>query len=490
MLHETDPKDGHFDELKRLLFADEQKTLERLDRDVNTLSDRYGTPDKFEHAMAKSLATALKQADVEDHRRLAGAIAPLVVAGIRNEIAQSRDLMVEALYPITGRLVTTAVAKAFQRLVADINARLESAMSLGRWRLRLKALLTGRSYGELVLAEATAFRPQQMLLLDHQSGTLIGAWPSVAEGAEGGENLDLVGGMLSAILGFAEEALHAKSGGLRSLDLGGAKALISASPRFVLATIGQGSTAPQIEDAIDQAFLPFLEDLGGGDAGPLERNDADRSLEELHDAILDELSQIETSRQPKIAYFVLGALALAFAGVVGYQVWQSRIEAAFDAKLAVIEASPELAGYPLIANRDWDANVVHLRGLVPNGPARDVIIERTRAISGDAKVEAELVVVDTARISDTARQVAGVDARLSVLQERVAAAPVVDPKDIAVRLEELRQGASETARRAAGVDARLSALQERVAAAPVVDPDDIALRFDEVQQGASETAKG
>ena len=50
-------------------------------------------------------------------------MAPLVVAAIRSEIANSRDMMVEALYPITGRLVAAAVSNAFRALLETINAR-------------------------------------------------------------------------------------------------------------------------------------------------------------------------------------------------------------------------------------------------------------------------------------------------------------------------------------------------------------------------------
>ncbi|MEZ5840990.1 MAG: hypothetical protein R3D02_11405 [Hyphomicrobiales bacterium] len=293
--------------------------------------------------MANSLVAALRQAEVEDHRGLSAAIAPLVVAGIRSEIAQSRDMMVEALYPITGRLVSTAVAKAFQNLLADINARLESALSPRRWRLRLKAFLTGRSYGELVLAEATAFRPQQILLIDHSNGTMIGSWPPTEAGS--GENLTLVGGMLSAILDFAEEALRSKGGGIRSIDLGGRKAFLRASPRFAVAAIGLGSSSAPIEDAVDDAFLGFLETLPPflDSAGQDPIRDV---LRGLHDDLIDRLSQIEASRQPRLAYFIVGGLALAFAGLIGYQVWQAREQSLFSARLAEVATNPVLGGYP------------------------------------------------------------------------------------------------------------------------------------------------
>ena len=56
---------------------------------------------------------------MRDHERLAEAMAPVVVETIHAELVNSRDKMVEALYPITGRLVSAYVANAFKDLLAE-----------------------------------------------------------------------------------------------------------------------------------------------------------------------------------------------------------------------------------------------------------------------------------------------------------------------------------------------------------------------------------
>ncbi len=98
-------------DLKRLLLRDEHRDLAGLRAELARLDRRVGTEDRFSRAVADSLVVALKVVEVEDHRALTEVIAPLVVAGIRREIAESRDLMVETLYPIAGRMVAAAIAR-------------------------------------------------------------------------------------------------------------------------------------------------------------------------------------------------------------------------------------------------------------------------------------------------------------------------------------------------------------------------------------------
>jgi len=101
----------------------------------------------------------------------------LIVAAIRSEIKNSKEMMVEALYPITGRLVTAAVANSFRELVEDLNRRIDAMVSTNVWRLRFRALATGRSMAEVAMAEADAASLRRALLLERGSGRVLATWP-------------------------------------------------------------------------------------------------------------------------------------------------------------------------------------------------------------------------------------------------------------------------------------------------------------------------
>ena len=83
-----------------------------LDRRIDGLFERAGTDERLKASVATIIDGALVQAEVSRHDQLAQAIAPLVVRTVRTEIRNSQDVLVEALYPMTGRMVKAYVASA------------------------------------------------------------------------------------------------------------------------------------------------------------------------------------------------------------------------------------------------------------------------------------------------------------------------------------------------------------------------------------------
>ncbi|MEF8393947.1 hypothetical protein U9Y93_25290, partial [Escherichia coli] len=98
-------------------------------------------------------------------------IAPVVVSAIRSEIKNSREQMIEALYPIVGRLVSAAVANAFREVVASLEQRINALTSAQLWVGRIKSLATGRPISEFVLADSPP-RVNRLLIIERGNGRL------------------------------------------------------------------------------------------------------------------------------------------------------------------------------------------------------------------------------------------------------------------------------------------------------------------------------
>ena len=96
-----------------MLFQPEATRLTSLEAG-DSLQRYVGNADRLPGRDRRHPGGALERAEVNP-ARLATTIAPVVVSAIRNEIKNSREQMIEALYPIVGRLVSAAVANAFRR---------------------------------------------------------------------------------------------------------------------------------------------------------------------------------------------------------------------------------------------------------------------------------------------------------------------------------------------------------------------------------------
>ena len=159
--------------LKELLFDSEARAFSELSRRVDLVFERAGTEERFRGSVAEVLDGALRTAEVSRHAELASAVAPLVVKTIKTEIRNSQDELVEAIYPVTGRIVQAYLTSALRDLANDINRRFE----LNPVMLRLRSFITGKSVAELALAATQRLRLEEIYLIRRGTGELMARWP-------------------------------------------------------------------------------------------------------------------------------------------------------------------------------------------------------------------------------------------------------------------------------------------------------------------------
>lgn len=393
--------------LKRLLFRAEQARLDALQHETQALAARVGDAARFEEATAEVLAGALRRAEIANHRELSQAMAPLVIAAIRSEIVNSRDMMVEALYPITGRLVAAAVANAFRDLVATINARLDRLLSTQIWRLRLRALLTGRPMSEILLEAAQRPQVRLMLALERGSGRLLASWR--ADGPVD-ESAELVGGLIAAISQFAAEAFSSQHGELRTLDMGASRILLRASARLIVAAEILGEPQAGDEARMDRALYALIEDAPDGP------NDA--ALARLAtDFAEPPPKRPSVARNIVLASLALLLFGLALAGPLRNFMWERRLRDAWQAARA---QQAQLAGWPLRLSLDSSGRIAVLRGLAPPDADLDVISRALAAAGTPYRIETQVLRVATVGSTEAglAQNAAGFEKRIQSEREQ------------------------------------------------------------------------
>ncbi|TNC11401.1 hypothetical protein FF100_19970 [Methylobacterium terricola] len=472
-------EDLAFRDLKRLLLRDEHRDLAGLRDELARLDRRVGSEDRFSRAVADSLVVALKVVEVENHRALTEVIAPLVVAGIRREIAESRDLMVETLYPIAGRMVTAAIAAAFRQLSDEINETLSRTPR--RLWLRLKALLTGQSYAALVLAELVQGRLERLILIDRGTGAVLATTDRDGRpDADPDGQLHLIGGLVTAIVEFAGQALSDVNGELRSLDFGGRTVLLRASPLLIVAGLTEaGRGAGRLAARVDAEFLPFLDAVRQGEE---QRDGAGHAapLAALHRAIAARLAPPQRRRLRPVA--VAGGLVAALlAAWATTAIASARQRAAEAAALARIEDAPDWRDAPLRLAFDREAGVIRATGVLPTREAAASLRGRLAAAFPGWPVVARIAVASdadpgreavatldrrtealTGRTEAVARQTEALAHRAEALSDRTAAT-ARQTEALALRTDALTARAETAARQGDRLDARTDAVARQAA---------------------------
>ncbi|WP_163268952.1 OmpA family protein [Chelativorans alearense] len=395
------------EQLKTLLFQAEATRLETLETDVAFLQRYVGDPDRLEAATADILVSALERAEVRQPRELANVIAPSVVSAVRSEIKNSRELMVDALYPIIGRLVSAAVANAFKQLVAFLEERIGALTFAELWSGRLKSLVTGRPISEFVLADSNPPRVNRLLIIERGSGRLIADWKR--EGIPD-ERADLMSAMVAAILEFSVQAL-AEEGSLQKLDFGGKEIVLRASPRFILAAECIGLLRAADEARINSLFYDMIESMDHG----LEHDAA--TLAALATSIEnDPLSRKKKRRRGRVVLLIFVTLAAALlAWFAGTFVTRTMLEQRTNAALQqLVDEQPLLASFPLRLDFDHGNRRLTVSGIEPSQ------VDVVPVIGALAEAAAPYRIIDQIGIVPELEQSAALQADIATIQQSLA----------------------------------------------------------------------
>lgn len=395
--------------LKELLFEPEAQALAALERRVSEIDrlgiedrealrtqvaqvlERAGSTEQFTQSVADTIDEALRRAEVHRHSELSLSIAPLVVTTIKAELKNSQDEMVEALYPITGRLVKAYVASAIKDLTEEMNRRLE----LNPVMLRLQSLTTGRSVGEIALAATQDFQILELFLIRRGSGELVEHWPQTASGRE-----HLMSGVLAAVNAFANEALSADEGALRQIDLGDETVYLRGSQLYLLAAKCSGTAPKRIEQTLDDAFLATIEKelhevdkLQPSDNIPVHGATLLNDLgTELKSRIETQKSALRPSGKPLKVLAVL--ILLPLLAWTGWHYWVNFAnQHTREAATAVIAQTTEMQGYPTHLEASAAGQTLSISGLTPSQNVKAQVISRIGDVLPKVHIIDELTVV-------------------------------------------------------------------------------------------------
>lgn len=387
--------------LKKLLFDDEARALsevekrlaasevelragaqERLEfgQRLDSVFARAGTEERFKAAIAGVLDKALRQAETDRHAELSEAVAPLIVRTIRTEIHNSRDELVDALYPITGRMVKAYVASAIADLASQINRSVEQNPVM----LRLRSVFTGKSVAELALAQ-TPLQVAELFLIRRGTGELIGHWQkldtfSAPEAAATDDHV--ISGVLAAINEFAHEALAAGDGTLREIDIGNERIFLRASPLYLLAARCTGMPPPGCKKLMDEAFLTVLERMksAAGETKEIAATPAASELDGLAETISNRIGGTKRKRRFGPAKVILLSLLLLLTAWFGYHaidhILMQRTQSSAE---QVVTAMPETDGYPLSVKAGPFGRSLDVGGLLPTKETKQDLLENLKS---------------------------------------------------------------------------------------------------------------
>ncbi len=408
-------------------LTDSEVVIKReLGARLDELFEKVGDDDRLRASVTSILDGALRDAEVQKHEKMSRAVAPLVVKTIKTELHNSRDELVEVLYPMTGQMVKSFVNSEMKKLKDQINQDLERRISSNPLMLLFKGKAAGRSAADIAIADTQRLRVEEIYMIRRGSGELAQRWPEPENGSAALSNSDIhMSGVITAVNEFASHALK-DDGNLRGFELDDCRIYLRASPAYLLAAKCRGVPSAGIEAKLDEEFVKLIErnrQLMDNAAAPTQGL-AQSLLAPLAEALNQSVTEFDapgaTAERAGLnpLKMIAWLIALPILAYIAWIAWTAfATEQVRTTANTILSASPEMIGYPTTLEVSPRGHIVTLSGLVPNAAVKTEIEERlARELSGSQFINRLAVLPNVDPTPQIAPQIASVRSDISALE--------------------------------------------------------------------------
>lgn len=236
--------------LKDILFTDDREYAERIAERIAILEQTINERNNLSTKVNPIIEQQLK----EFTESIPTTLGPSITAALKEEIRINKDEIVDALFPILGKMIKKYIAQEIKLLSEGINSQL----SAKNWKRKFKSWFGGVNEEELILSELSAASIEQVLLIEKDSGILTASYSKT-------ETIDqeMISGMLTAIKTFVEDAFNQKNQNLELIEYELYQIHLQSFVNYYIAIIISGNyslkSKNKVQDIIFNFYDKFME---------------------------------------------------------------------------------------------------------------------------------------------------------------------------------------------------------------------------------------
>lgn len=231
--------------LKDILFDDGHKFEEKISKRVKNLEQTLNQKKKLSDKVDPLIAHQLN----EFKESIPSTLGPVITETLKQEIKNHKDDVVDALYPVLGKMVKKYVAQEMQLLQEKIDNQLGF---LKRWKLKINSIFSGKNEEKLVLDGLASAKIEQVLLIEKDSGILKASFSKSKTIDE-----EMVSGMLTAIKSFVEDAFNQRSQNLESIEYELYQIHLQSFATHYMAIVISGNYTTSSKDKLQDVIFNF-----------------------------------------------------------------------------------------------------------------------------------------------------------------------------------------------------------------------------------------
>ncbi len=228
-------------QLRQILLREDREALEALKNELDDpvrLSRRVGP-------LIEEQIQFLKQHFPAEFRQAVDKI-------VEQKIRESREELLNVIYPALGVMIRKYVAHQMQMLREKVEHQIRQTTSMNRWIGKMKSMFSGVSQADLLLSAADRPVVEEVFLIERDSGLLLGS-----ASLQPMFNREAVAGMLTAIKAFVEDAFERESQEVELVQYGDFQILMQGFRTCYIALAIRGVLSAGEKDRIIAAILAF-----------------------------------------------------------------------------------------------------------------------------------------------------------------------------------------------------------------------------------------
>ncbi|WP_109301690.1 cell envelope biogenesis protein OmpA [Aquimarina sp. AU474] len=238
--------------LKQLLLSEEKEFADSIAQKVEELNKIVHQKQELSHKVDPIIDDKLEQF-VEEIPKTLG---PTITQALKEEIKNSQDAVVEALFPIIGKMIKKYIAHEMKLLSENISRQTKNAFSFKNWFRKTKAKAQGITEGDLALTDYAKPRLIQMFVIEKDSGLLITDYSPLSDGTI---DKDMVAGMLTAIKSFVEDAFQGGDQNLELIEYELYTIHIQNFYSYYIAAVVSGAYSMMFKEVLEDQILDFAQ---------------------------------------------------------------------------------------------------------------------------------------------------------------------------------------------------------------------------------------
>jgi hypothetical protein len=255
--------------LRDILLIDDRQIADAITQRIDTISETIEKRDKLSEKIDPIIEIKLAQFVKE----IPATLGPTITKTLKDQIANSKDEVVEALYPILGQMIKKYIQHEMKMLSESINKKINSTFSLISLKRKVRSRFTGVKESDLLISELNPTTIAEVFIIQKGSGILLGNYSHM-------ETLDkdMVSGMLTAIKSFVEDAFGGKSEKLEAIEYELHTIHIQNFHTYYMAVVVDGYYTASYENELENKLLKISKKLSPK-LHKLSRDSVDKLLE-------------------------------------------------------------------------------------------------------------------------------------------------------------------------------------------------------------------